>query len=162
MPYMTGFTFAAAAAGWLAMASGPPTLANISGKWSQSSYGKELVLVPRIKLQPNVGVGSGTSLGGSAGYGSMTRTAIVTEPVPTDVRRSMALAIAPAGRFEWIITRLHAEDGGCARTITQLKQGQVRIDAGQLIFAVSAGGERWRSSCDKQGSSQIRPVDVLP
>jgi hypothetical protein len=144
------------------MASGPPTLANISGKWSQSSYGKELVLVPRIKLQPNVGVGSGTSLGGSAGYGSMTRTAIVTEPVPTDVRRSMALAIAPAGRFEWIITRLHAEDGGCARTITQLKQGQVRIDAGQLIFAVSAGGERWRSSCDKQGSSQIRPVDVLP
>ncbi|HVJ01222.1 MAG TPA: hypothetical protein VM662_03515 [Sphingomonas sp.] len=155
MLHMTGFALAAAATSWLAVASGAAVPAPLVGQWSQASQGKELVLVSRIKLQPNVGVGAGTSLGGSVGYGSMTRTAIVTEPVPMNVARSMTLVIAQDGRFDWTITRRHAEDGGCTRTTTQKKQGSVRVEAGQLLFAISGGTESWRSSCGKQGSGAI-------
>lgn len=146
------------AASWLALANGAPAPVAIVGRWAQSSEGKELVLVSRIKLQPNVGVGAGTSLGGTTGYGSMTRTTIVTDPVPMHVARSMLLAITPDGRFEWTITRRHGDDGGCTRTTTQMKQGNVRIDGNQLVFAVAGGTESWRSSCGKQGSGKIAAV----
>lgn len=156
MLYLTELTLAASLAAWLAPASGAP--ADLVGQWSQSSEGKEMVLVPRIKLQPNVGVGAGTNLGGTVGYGSMTRTAIVTEPVPMVVARSMVMTIGADGRFEWTITRRHGEDGGCTRTATQVKQGSVRTESGALLFTISGGAESWRSSCGKQGSSRIAAV----
>lgn len=151
---VAGFALAVAAA-WSGAPRAAPGLADIAGQWSQSSQGKELVLVPRIKLQPNVGVGTGTSLGGTAGYGSMTRTAIVTEPVPMDVNRSMTMAIGQDGRFDWTIIRRHAEDSGCTRTTTQDKRGTVRLEGGALVFAIAGGTESWRSSCGKQGSGAI-------
>ncbi|MBO9622476.1 MAG: hypothetical protein J7500_07170 [Sphingomonas sp.] len=151
----TGSALLAVATSGLALANAPATTAPFAGRWSQSSQGKELVLVPRIKLQPNFGVGAGTSLGGSVGYGSMTRTAIVTEPVPMDVARSMTLVIGQDGRFDWTITRRHAESGGCTRTTVQHKQGNVQLEPGQLLFAISGGTESWRSSCGKQGSGTI-------
>lgn len=157
MLHITGFMLAAtaAAASVFALSGRSPEPATLAGNWSQSSRGKELVLVPRIKLQPNVGVGTGTSLGGTVGYGSMTRTAVVTEPVPMEVTRSMTLAIAPDGRFEWTITRGHGEDGGCMRTSSQIKQGNVRSEGRDLVFAVTGGTENWRSSCGKQGSGKV-------
>lgn len=151
---IAGFALAVAAA-WSGAPRPAPGLADIAGQWSQSSQGKEIVLVPRIKLQPNVGVGAGTSLGGTTGYGSMTRTAIVTEPVPMDVTRSMTMAIGQDGRFDWTITRRHAEDGGCTRTTTQEKRGTVRLEGGALVFAIAGGTESWRSYCGKQGSGVI-------
>ena len=151
---VAGFALAVAAA-WSGAPGPAPGLADIAGQWSQSSQGKELVLVSRIKLQPNVGVGPGTSLGGTTGYGSMTRTAIVTEPVPMDVARSMTLAIGRDGRFDWTITRRHAEDGRCTRTTIQTKRGSARVESGQLVFAIAGGTESWRSSCGKQGSGAI-------
>ncbi len=142
-------------AAWLGSPAPVAAVAGIAGTWSQSSQGKELVLVARIKLQPNVGVGTGTSLGGSVGYGSMTRTAVVTEPVPMNVARSMTLAIQPGGRFDWKITRSHAEDGRCTRSTTQVKHGTVRLDGRDLLFAISGGTEKWHSTCGKQGSGAI-------
>lgn len=151
---VAGFALAVAAA-WSGAPRAAPGLADIAGQWAQASQGKEIVLVPRIKLQPNVGVGTGTSLGGTTGYGSMTRTAIVTEPVPMDVTRSMTMAIGQDGRFDWTITRRHAEDGGCMRTTTQEKRGTVRLEGGALVFVTTGGTGNWRSSCGKQGSGAI-------
>jgi hypothetical protein len=152
---VAGFALAVAAAWSGAPHRAAPGLADIAGQWSQSSQGKELVLVTRIRLQPNVGVGTGTSLGGTTGYGSMTRTAIVTELAPMDVARSMAMVISEDGRFEWTITRRHAGEGGCMRTTTQEKRGTVRLEGGALVFAIAGGTESWRSSCGKQGGGVI-------
>ena len=129
--------------------------ASAAGVWTQSSSGKELVLVPRIKLQPNVGVSYGTSLGGTAGYGSPTRTTIVTEPVSMQVTRSMALEIGKDGRFTWKIARRHAEKDGCSMTTTQVKHGRVSQEGGKAIFAVENGTESFESSCGRQGGSKL-------
>lgn len=145
----------AAAFGSSVSAQGNP---DIAGTWSQSSRGKELVLVPKIKLQPNVGVGPGTSLGGTTGYGSLTRTAIVTEPTLIDVARSMTLTVAADGRFSWTIVKRHAEDARCTRTTTQEKKGRVTRTNGMLVFAISGGSERWQSSCGKSGNGAISPA----
>ncbi len=131
----------------------------IAGTWSQSSSGQELVLVPKIKLQPNVGIGYGTSLGGTTGFGSPTRTAIVTEPTLMDVERSMTLSVVADGRFNWTIIKRHAADGGCTRTTTQDKTGRVRLSGGQLVFAISGGTERWRSSCGGSGGAALAAID---
>ncbi|MFN4095616.1 MAG: hypothetical protein ACK4GG_02475 [Sphingomonas sp.] len=138
-----------------ALLSTPPAPVDITGRWTQSSTGKELVLVPRIKLVPNVGVTAGTSLGGTVGYGSMTRTTIVTEPVPMTVARSMTLAVDANGRFNWTITRRHPEKEGCTINTTQEKHGHVDQAGAKLIFAVSGGTERFTTSCGRRGEAQI-------
>lgn len=137
-----------------AMFSSPPAL-GIAGRWTQKSNGKELVLVPRIKLVPNVGATAGTSLGGTVGYGSMTRTTLVTEPVMMTVARSMALAIQPDGRFVWTITRHHGEKQDCTITTTQEKHGHVAQVGAKLNFAISGGIERFTTSCGRRGESNL-------
>lgn len=127
----------------------------LAGSWRQSSRGKELVLAPKIKLQPNVGPSYGANLGGTVGYGSMTRTTIVTEPTVMEVNRSMTLAIGADGRFTWTIVKRHAEGERCTRTTTQTKQGLVTAGGGKLVFAISGGTERWQSSCGKRGAGAI-------
>ena len=129
--------------------------AGVAGRWIQTSSGKELVLAPRIKLQPNVGPSYGTNLGGSVGYGSMTRTTIVTEPVPMQVARSMTLVVEGDGRFKWTIVTRRAENADCTITTTQVKQGNVTQGSGKLTFAVAGGTESFASSCGRRGSAQI-------
>jgi hypothetical protein len=129
--------------------------ASAAGVWTQSSSGKELVLVPRIKLQPNVGVSYGTSLGGTAGYGSPTRTTIVTEPVSMQVTRSMTLEVGKDGRFTWRIAKRHAEKEGCSMKTTQVKHGRVSQESGKAILAVEDGTESYESSCGRRGSSKL-------
>jgi hypothetical protein len=146
--------FLAALAG-TALLSESPAPTDISGRWIQSSNGNELVLVPRIKLVPNVGVTAGTSLGGTVGYGSMTRTTIVTEPVTMAVSRTMTLTVDPGGRFNWTITRRHAEKQGCTITTTQEKRGRVDQGGTKLTFAISGGIERYTTSCGRRGESQL-------
>ena len=129
--------------------------ASAAGRWTQSSSSKELVLVPRIKLQPNVGVSYGTSLGGTAGYGSPTRTTIVTEPVVMQVTRSLTLEVNDDGRFTWSIVKRHAETEKCSTTTTQVKQGRLTQGGGKASFAVEDGTESFVSSCGRQGSSKL-------
>jgi len=129
--------------------------AGISGRWIQTSSGKELVLAPRIKLVPNVGVTPGTNLGGTVGYGSMTRTTIVTEPTMMQVARSMTLAIAADGQFKWTVVKRHAENEACTITKTQVKQGRVSQAGAKLTFAVEGGTDSFASSCGKRGNSQL-------
>jgi hypothetical protein len=140
------------------LASALPAQTGIAGRWTQSSSGKELVLAPKVKLQPNVGTSYGTSLGGSVGYRSMTRTTIVTEPTPMDVNRSMTLAIAADGAFKWTITKRHAEGASCTRTTSQVKQGRASLTGGKMVFAVSGGTESFGKSCGGRGSSAIAPA----
>lgn len=128
---------------------------SLAGNWSQSSSGKELVLVSKIKLQPNVGVGMGTSLGGSVGYGSMTRTAIVTEPTPLNVTRSMKLRIAADGSFTWSISKRHAEGANCTRTTQQEKRGRVTQSGSKMVFAIDGGTESFSKSCGGKGSTAL-------
>lgn len=129
--------------------------AGIAGRWTQTSSGKELVLAPRIKLVPNVGVTAGTNLGGTVGYGSMTRTTIVTEPTMMAVARSMTLAVEADGRFKWTIAKRHAENDSCTSTTTQVKQGRVTQAGSALTFAIEGGTESFASTCGKRGNSQL-------
>ena len=146
-------------AGAVAIA-GPPLQAQIeatgiTGRWSQASTGKELVLAPRIKLVPNVGITAGTNLGGSVGYGSMTRTTVVTEPVMLEVARSMTLTVETDGRFQWSIIRRHEENQGCTITTTQMKHGRVARTGTMVTFAVAGGTETFKTSCGRIGSSRL-------
>lgn len=138
-----------------ALAATLPAPANIAGRWTQSSNAKELVLVPRIKIVPNVGVTAGTNLGGTVGYGSMTRTIVVTEPVMMAVARTMTLAVDPGGQFTWTIARRHAEKQGCTITTTQEKRGRVDQAGTKLNFAVSGGIERFITTCGRRGETQL-------
>lgn len=131
------------------------TPAPLTGVWTQESSGKELVLIPKIKLQPNVGVSYGTSLGGSVGYGSMTRTVVATEPTLMDVSRAMSLELNSNGTFNWIVVRKHREDESCTRTTTLEKHGTYRSDAGKLTFSVHGGTEDWKTSCGGSGSGAL-------
>ncbi len=144
-----------AALGGATLLAPAPVPADIAGRWTQSSNGKELVLVPRIKLVPNVGVTAGTSLGGTVGYGSMTRTTIVTEPVMMNVVRSMTLNVAADGRFEWTITRRHAEKQSCTITTTHEKHGRAGRTGTKLSFAISGGVERFTTSCGRSGETKL-------
>jgi len=132
--------------------------ASLAGNWLQQSRGKELILLPKIKLQPNVGMGTGTSLGGSVGYGSMTRTAVVTEPTVLDVQRSMRLNIAADGNFTWSSTIEHADGGNCIRTTRREKHGRATLESATLTFAVAGGNETFENSCGKRGTSAIGPI----
>lgn len=130
---------------------------SVAGQWSQSSDGSELVLVPKFKLQPNVGVTWGTNLGGSVGYGSMTRTTIVTDPVPLRVARRMRLNITGDGRFTWTTIKSHPETpgGSCIKATRTERLGQASLAGGRIRFAIQGGTESWEKSCGGSGSSAI-------
>ncbi|WP_158266529.1 hypothetical protein [Allosphingosinicella deserti] len=136
------------------IAAGP---ADIAGAWAQSSDGSEIVLVPKFKLQPNVGVTMGTNLGGSVGYGSMTRTTIVTDPVPLRVDRTMQLNIQSDGRFEWVTTKAHVETPGakCVKTTRTRRVGHVTRTGNQIRFAIEGGKERWEKTCGGSGEAPV-------
>ena len=152
MKTLTTLALAATAAAAIPALHAHTAPAGVAGRWIQTSSGKELVLTPRIKLVPNVGVTPGTNLGGTAGYGSMTRTTIVTEPVMMSVARSMTLAIESDGRFRWTIVKRHAENDSCTITTSQVKQGRVAQAGTKLTFAVEGGTESFASSCGKRGN----------
>jgi hypothetical protein len=153
--------FAFAAAGIAAMIGATAVTASqggaLAGRWTQSSKGSELVLVPKFKLQPNYGVTPGTSLGGTVGYGSMTRTTIVTDPVPLVVNRSMTLDIAADGRFDWSIVKQHAETPGgkCIKTTRTERRGRATRDGSRIHFKIEGGLERWEKSCGGSGSAAL-------
>lgn len=155
MKTLTTIAIAAVAAAAIPVLHAQTAPAGIAGRWTQTSSGKELVLAPRIKLVPNVGVTAGTNLGGTVGYGSMTRTTIVTEPTMMAVARSMTLAIAADGQFKWTIVKRHAENDSCTITTTQVKQGRVAQAGVKLTFAIEGGTESFASSCGKRGTSQL-------
>ncbi|WP_342250346.1 hypothetical protein [Sphingomonas sp. OTU376] len=133
---------------------------NIAGQWSQASDGTELVLAPKFKLQPNVGVTWGTNLGGSVGYGSMTRTTIVTDPVPMHVNRKMRLKIEPDGRFDWVMVKAHPETpGGQCIKITRIQRvGLATRTGNQIRFAIEGGKENWEKTCGGSGEAAVRPT----
>jgi opacity protein-like surface antigen len=143
---------AIAAASAAAQAQTAPALA---GLWSQASSGKELVLQPKIKLQPNMSSTYGTSLGGSVGYGSMTKTTIVTEAVPLDVQRRMKLDLAADGSFTWVIETRQPEGKGCTKTVRQLKRGRASTKGDAITFAVAGGTEAFEKSCGGSGSADL-------
>lgn len=133
----------------------------ISGRWAQASDGRELVLLPKIKLQPNVGISYGTSLGGSVGYGSMTRTIVATEPTPMQVTRTMDLSVDEAGHFTWDIVKEHPEslDGSCTKTTRTRRSGQVVVEGGAARFVIEGGTESWDKSCGGSGTAEIAPSE---
>ena len=137
MKAMTILALAAAAAAAIPVLHAQTAPAGIAGRWTQTSSGKELVLTPRIKLVPNVGVTAGTNLGGTVGYGSMT------------------LAIEADGRFKWTVARRHAENDSCTMTTTQVKQGRVAQAGTTLTFAIEGGTDSFASSCGKRGNSPL-------
>ncbi|MGK6325336.1 hypothetical protein ACMGDM_19895 [Sphingomonas sp. DT-51] len=152
-------TFVVAAANSAVAANGQD--ATISGRWTQASNGREIVVLPKIKLQPNVGISYGTSLGGSVGYGSMTRTIVVTEPTTMQVRRSMTLSIDDAGRFTWDIVKEHPESIGksCIKISRIRRSGRVVLEGGTARFAIEGGTEKWDKSCGGSGTAEIAPSD---
>lgn len=130
----------------------------LAGSWSQASTGQELVIAPKLKLQPSMTPNYGTSLGGTVGTGSYTNTTIVTEATPMRVDRRMNLSIRPDGGYSWRITKVQPEGARCARTIDQVKQGRVSIAGGKISFATSGGTETWRSSCGKSGTGAVAAI----
>ena len=148
----------AAGSACLLIGAAPAQESDLAGRWTQQSAGQELVLVPKIKLQPNYGVTTGTSLGGSAGFGSPTRTTIVTEPTVLDVERAMALEIAEDGTFSWITLTRHADGEDCVRVTHREKNGQVQRNGEALVFTVVGGTEEFEKSCGGGGSGAIAPA----
>ena len=130
-------------------------LGQIAGQWAQSSSGKELVLQSRIKLQPSASVGFGTSLGGSAGFGSMTKTTVVTEAVPGHVDRKMDLRLSPDGSFIWTTVKTEPVDSSCTRTVRQEKRGKAKLASGSLVFDISGGSESFEKSCGGTGRTAL-------
>lgn len=131
------------------------SLDGIMGRWTQSSSGKELVLQSKIKLQPNVSGGFGTSLGGSTGFGSMTKTTIVTEAVPAHVDRKMELTLSTDGGFRWTIVKTEPVDKTCTRTVRQEKYGKAKLAGGSLVFDIVGGKESFEKSCGGTGSTTL-------
>lgn len=149
---------AAVTAGLMSAAAAPATAATLAGSWSQRSDRQELVLVPQIKLAPNVGVSMGTSLGGSVGYGSMTRTTVVTQPTLLAVGREMSLQVGSDGGFAWTSVTRHADGANCTRTTRRKKTGHVRLAGNTAVFTVAGGTEAYEKSCGGSGSSAIAPT----
>lgn len=109
--------------------------ANLTGRWSQSSTGTELVWGPEIKFQAaSATVGFGTNLGGTFGAGSPTNTTIVYSYKPMQVSRSMTLDIRPDGAFHWTATQQRRQ--GKCRDVRQEKFGRVVVTGDQLTFVV--------------------------
>ena len=131
------------------------TYSDLTGHWTQSSSGQELVLQSKIKLQPNVSGGFGTSLGGTAGFGSMTKTTIVTEAVPGHVERKMDLKLSADGAFTWTTVKTEPVDATCRRTVRLEKHGKAKQVGGSLIFDVVGGEESFEKSCGGTGRTTL-------
>lgn len=132
-------------------------LADLTGRWTQTSSQTELVLKPKIKLTPSYSPSMGTSLGGTVGYGSPTTTVVVTEPTPMKVVRQMNLTVQPNGQFVWVIERQWS-DGDCKRKVRQEKRGTVTLKADVLTFATTGGLDVSQDSCGKETRGQIQPL----
>ena len=134
------------------MASGQS--ADLAGTWRHSGTQTELVVQPRIRLQPTLSPNYGTSLGGSVGYGSMTSTTIVTEAAPVRVSRDMSLEIRSGGGATWRIEKRQPGQG-CEQTITQVKTGRITVAGTRLTFRMSEGSESVRSACAPTANREI-------
>lgn len=122
---------------------GAGSAGGLSGRWSQSSAGSELVWTPEIKFQPtSATTGFGTNLGGTFGAGSATNTTIVYSYKPMNVRRNMSLNVQPDGSFTWTIT-LQRDMANC-RSLRQEKSGRVVVRGDQATFTTTSA----RQACD--------------
>lgn len=124
-----------------------------AGTWYQASDGTEIVLESKVRLTPS-GNWGGTSLGGSAGYGSMTTTRVVVEPTSMRVARNMSLTIGGDGRFTWTTTRRFADPKGCMRSVRQSRNGTASMSDASITFTIQDGEER-SEGC---GSDARKPV----
>lgn len=150
------WAIAAVAVAGLASMAAAQGAAGLAGAWVQRSTGTELVLTPKIKLQPAIATtGFGVNLGGSVGYGSATNTTIVNEFQPTTVTRAMRLQVAADGGFRWTIEKTLPDGKTCTKTVRTEKQGRVTQAGGKASFAVSGGQERWSSTCGKSGQAAV-------
>lgn len=129
----------------LAPAANAAPATGIAGHWTQSSNGSELVIVPRFKLQPNLGYSSPT---------------IVTEPVPLQVARTSTLDIDANGGFTWSTTKRHVEtpNGQCTKTTRTSRKGRVTLSGNQMRFQIESGTERWEKSCGGSGQAAVKPA----
>lgn len=110
----------------------------VAGRWSQNSYGSELVWGPEIKFQAaSATTGIGTNLGGTFGAGSATNTTITYSYKPVQVRRTMSLDVRPDGGFHW--TAVQERRQGKCRSVRQEKFGRIRIEGDKLTFVVADG-----------------------
>lgn len=120
---------------------------DLAGVWSHRGAQTELVMQPRIRLQPYASPSYGTNYGGSVGYGSVTTTNVVTEAAPVRVSRVMTLTIQASGAAEWRIERRQPAGADCTQTIRQTKTGRVTTGSGQMTFHLQGGSERTESTC---------------
>jgi len=128
--------------------------ANLTGRWSQSSTGSELVWGPEIKFQPAISTsGFGTNLGGTFGAGSATNTTIVYSFKPMQVRRTMTMDVRPDGSFHWVATQ-ERRQGKC-RNVRQEKRGRVAVQGDQLTLVVVDA----RQSC---GGGKVERLEAKP
>lgn len=128
--------------------------ANLTGRWSQSSTGSELVWGPEIKFQAaNATVGFGTNLGGTFGAGSPTNTTIVYSYKPVQIRRTMTMDVRPDGSFHWVATQ-ERRQGKC-RNVRQEKRGRVTVTGDQLTLVVVDA----RQSC---GGGAVERLEAKP
>ncbi|WP_106639099.1 hypothetical protein [Allosphingosinicella vermicomposti] len=110
--------------------------AGIAGKWSQQSFGTELVWGPEIKFQAAIATGGfGTNLGGTFGAGSPTNTTITYSYKPVKVKRTTSLDVAPDGTFH-MVAQMERRTGKCT-PVREERFGHVRQEAGKTIFAVA-------------------------
>lgn len=145
----------AASVAFAGMAQGQA--ADLAGVWTHSGTQTELVVQPRVRLQPYATPGYGTSYGGSAGYGSMTTTNVMTEPTPVQVRRTMTLTIPVNGAAVWRIEKRQSSGPNCTQTIRQVKNGRVATRGDQLTFQITDGTERTESTCAAATSRTLPP-----
>lgn len=128
--------------------------ANLTGRWSQSSTGSELVWGPEIKFQPVISTsGFGTNLGGTFGSGSATNTTISYSFKPMQVRRTMTMDVRPDGSFHWVATQ-ERRQGKC-RNVRQEKRGRVAVQGDQLTLVVVDA----RQSC---GGGAVERLEAKP
>jgi hypothetical protein len=110
--------------------------AGLAGKWSQQSFGSELVWGPEIKFQPAMATaGFGTNLGGTFGAGSATNTTIVYSYKPVQVKRTTTLNVAPDGTFH-MVAQMERRQGKCT-PVREERFGHVRQEGDQTIFSVA-------------------------
>ena len=128
--------------------------AGIAGNWSQQSFGTELVWGPEIKFQAaGATAGFGTDLGGTFGAGSATNSTIVYSYKPVQVKRSMALDVAPDGTFH-MTANMERRQGDCT-PVRQEKFGYIRMEGGKMIFAVADA----RQTCGKGKAEKMKAED---
>ena len=128
---------------------------DLVGVWTHRGTQTELVVQPRIRLQPYASPGYGASYGGSVGYGSVTTTNVVTEAMPVQVSRSMTLTIQTGGTAVWRIERRQPSGSNCIQTVRQTKSGRISTRGGEMTFHIEGGSERTESTCAASGERAI-------